>query len=765
MQSSGITKQKTDFVLIDGNCHTVVQSHNKRNFDYCLHNQTEMFIFASKTDISMNSKITVAALMATTLTIGGCKTQESNMTTAGEAGHTNALLEKSKNIHGIESFDKLTVDDYREAILEGVGEQKKNVETIAGNKAKPTFQNTIAALDRSGEALNRASATFWPLSSSNSTPEFRALDKELSPILSAHSDDIYMNDKLFERVKAVYDEADSTTLSKEEMKVTENIYKRFERNGANLSDEDKEKLRQLNLEISDLQVQFSQNLLHETNNTFVTVDKLEDLQGLPQSDIDRAAAMAAAQGQAGKWMFNMQRASCNPVLQYCSNRELRRKIYQAYCNRGNQGNDYDSKEICAKLVKLRLERAKLMGFKNCASQILDTRMAKTPEAVYALLDQVWTPAVAKANEELEDIRTEMKKDGLDCEPEGWDYRYYLERARKAKFNFDESKLSEYLEINNVLKGVFYVANKLYGVSFKEITDKAPAYEPTAQAWEVYDADSTLLAIFYSDYMPRDGKRAGAWCTSFRGQRYDGGNRVEPVVVNVCSMTPPSADKPALQTIDNVETMFHEFGHALHSFMRDVHYSSVANVERDFVELPSQINEHWAFEPQVLDVYAKHYVTGEKLPQELLDKYIAASKYGQGFATVEYLAASYSDMDLHVLTEVPDDLDVMKFEEEKLRQRGIPRQIQPRYRITNFSHTMGGGYTAGYYSYLWAEVLDADGFEAFKETGDIFNQEVASRFRKYVLTPGGIDDGMTMYRNFRGAEPKIDALLKNRGLAE
>lgn len=715
----------------------------------------------------MDKKLIITAAVATTLTITGCKSPEmaENTTIINETGQGNALLAKSTNKHGIESFDKLTVDNYREAITDGVEKHKQEIKAIAENKEKPTFKNTIAALDRSGMELDRAQGTFGPLSSSNSTAEFRELDKELSPLLSSHSDDITMNEKLFQRVKHVYLNADSANLTHEELKVIEKTYKQFERSGANLSDEDKEKLRKLNLEISELQLQFNQNLLHETNNTFVTVDKIEDLNGLPQSDIDRAAAMAKAQGQEGKWMFNMQRASCNPVLQYCTNRELRRRVYEAYCNRGNQGNEYDSKEICAKLVKLRLERAQLMGFNNCASQILDSRMAKTPEAVYHLLDQIWTPAVAKANEELADIREEMKKDGLDCEPEGWDYRFYSERARKAKYNFDESKFSEYLEINNVLKGVFYVANKLYGVTFKEITNEIPAYEPTAQAWEVYDNDSTLLAIFYSDYMPRDGKRAGAWCTSFRGQRYEGDKRIEPVVVNVCSMTPPSADLPALQSIDNVNTMFHEFGHALHSFMRDVHYTTVGRVERDFVELPSQINEHWAFEPEVLDIYAKHYKTGEALPKELLDKYIAASKYGQGFATVEYLAASYTDMDLHVLTEVPADLDVMKFEEQKLKERGIPRQIQPRYRITNFSHTMGGGYTAGYYSYIWAEVLDADGFEAFKETGDIFNKDVADRFRKYILTPGGIDDGMTMYRNFRGAEPKIDALLKNRGLKD
>lgn len=704
-------------------------------------------------------------LAASALVLAGCKSQESvdAPIVMEQSNNSNALLAKSKNKHAIESFDKITINDYREAFIDGMARQAARIKAIAESTEAPTFQNTIAALDKSGDELERAESTFYPISSSNSTQEIRDFSKEMSPLLSKHEDDIFMNQQLFQRVKKVYDEADSTKLTHEEMKTLEKIYKQFERNGANLSEADKQKLSELNQEISSLQIQFSQNLLHETSNTYVTVDNLSDLEGLPASDIERAEKMSVDQGQPGKWMFNMQRASCNPVLQYCKNRELRKKVYEAYCNRGNQNNEWDNKAISAKLVKLRLERAKLMGFKNCASQILDTRMAKTPEAVYNLLDQIWTPAVKKANEELADIREEMKKDGLTCEPEGWDYRFYSERARLAKYNFDESKLSEYLEINNVLKGVFYTANKLYGVTFKEVTPELPAYEKTAQAWEVYDKDSTLLAIFYSDYYPRDGKGAGAWCTSFRDQRYEDGKRVEPVVVNVCSMTPASADRPALQSVDNVTTMFHEFGHALHAFMKNVHYNSIGNVERDFVELPSQINEHWAFEPEVLAVYAKHYKTGESLPQELLDKYNAASKYGQGFATVEYLAASLVDMDMHVLTEVPEDFDVMKFEEKKLAGRGIPRQIQPRYRVTNFSHTMGGGYTAGYYSYIWAEVLDADGFEAFKETGDIFNQEVAEKFRKYVLTPGGIDDGMTMYRNFRGADPKIDALLKNRGL--
>ncbi|MBQ4126486.1 MAG: M3 family metallopeptidase [Alistipes sp.] len=677
----------------------------------------------------------------------------------------NPLFNEFTAPFGIAPFAEITIENYREGLLKGMEEQKAEIEAIATNSAAPTFENTIVALDQSGELLRKVRGTFGPLSSSNSTDEMRALEKELSPMFSAHSDDMYMNEKLFARVKSVYDAQQSLNLNPEQKKVLENIYKRFVKSGAELNDEQKAKLRELNKEISMLQLTFSQNLLHETNNTFVTVDKVEELKGLPQNNIDAAAKMAEKNGKSGKYMFNMQRPSCNPVLQYCENRELRRQVYNAYYNRGNQNNEYDNKAISAKLVTLRLEKAKLMGYNNYAELALEDRMAKTPEAVYNLLDQVWGPAVEKAKQELNDIRAEIRKEGENFEPEGWDYMYYLDKAKKAKYAVDEQEIRSYMEIGNVMQGIFHVAGKLYGVTFKEITDQVPSYEPTAKAYEVIDKDGKTLAIFYSDNFPRESKRAGAWCTSFRGQSYEGDERVIPIVVNCCNMTAAAGDGPALQSIDNVETLFHEFGHALHSFMRNVRYNGAGGVERDFVELPSQINEHWAFEPEVLAVYAKHYKTGEVIPMELVNKIVESSKYGQGFATVEYLAASLSDMDLHVLTEIPSNLNVMDFEQQKLAERGIPKQILPRYRMTNFSHTMGGGYTAGYYSYMWAEVLDADAFEAFAETGDIFNQEVAAKFRKHVLTPGGIDDGMTMYTAFRGREPKIDALLRNRGFKE
>ena len=689
-----------------------------------------------------------------TLLLAGCTSEKTT---------TNPFFaEQYGTEYEIPPFSEITTEHIREALLKGYEEQKQEIIAIADNAEEPTLENTILALDNAGELLTKVSSVFGPLSSSNSTQEFRDLEKEIAPLSSEMSTLIYMNDKLFQRVKKLYDGQASMNYTKEQAKLIEKYYTRFVRNGALLNEADKQKLAELNKEISMAQLEFEQNLLHETNNTFVIVDKLEDLDGLPQENITRAAEMAKKNGQEGKWMFNMQRASCNPVLQFCNNRELRKKVYDAYYNRGNQGNEWDNNAVSVKIVKLRLEKAKLMGYNDYASFALDDRMAKTNENVYNLLDQIWEPAVKKANEELADIRAEIKKEGNNFEPEGWDYMYYMEKAKKAKFAIDDNEVRPYLEVYNVQQGIFYVANKLYGLTFTERTD-LPKYQEDTKTFEVRDKDGSLIALFYSDYFPRDGKGAGAWCTSFRGSYYKDGKRVIPIVVNCASLTPPSGDTPALQNITNITTEFHEFGHALHSFMRNVQYRGTGGVERDFVEVPSQINEHWALEPEILNVYAKHYQTGEVIPMELVKKIQDSEKYGQGFATVELVAASLVDMDLHTLTEIPANFNVMDFEQQKLKERGIPRQIFPRYRVTNFSHTMGGGYTAGYYSYLWAEVYECDAFQAYKEAGNVLDSSIAQRFRDYILAPGGIDDGMTMYRNFRGRDPKIDGLLENRGL--
>ena len=663
---------------------------------------------------------------------------------------------------GVPPFDKIEVAHYKPAFEKGMEEQKKEIDAIVNNPEEPTFENTIVALDRSGELLTKVMYAFSGQSSVNTTDEIQALEQELYPVLSAHSDDISLNPALFTRVKVVYEKQASMNLNKEQKKLLEETYKGFVRGGANLDADKQARLRELNEKISVLELTFGQNVLKETNAFKLVVDNKEDLAGLPESLIAAAAETAAADSMEGKWIFTLHNPSVMPFLQYADNRALREKIFKAYINRGNNSNGNDNKNVVKELVAARLDKAKLLGYEDFAAFVLDENMAKNEKNVYNLLDQIWTPALKKAKEELADINAEIKKEGGDFEAEGWDWRYYADKARQAKFNMDENEVRPYLELNHVREGAFYVANKLYGITFTEIKD-IPKPDPDAFAFECKDKDGSSLGVLYMDFYTRPGKGGGAWCGGYRDQSYKDGKKVLPVVTTVFNFSKPAAGQPALLSADEAETVFHEFGHALHGLFADVHYTGVAGVPRDFVELPSQVMEHWVFEPEVLKVYAKHYQTGEVIPQELVDKIVKSSKYGQGFATVEYLAASLLDMDYHTLKEQLPGMDIEAFEAEAMNKRGLIRQIPPRYRTTYFGHTMEGGYTAGYYSYIWAEVLDADAFEAYKETGDIFNLEVASKFRKYVLTPGGIDDAMDMYKNFRGKEPGIEPLLKNRGL--
>ena len=663
---------------------------------------------------------------------------------------------------GVPPFDKIEVAHYKPAFEKGMEEQKKEIDAIVNNPEEPTFENTIVALDRSGELLTKVMYAFSGQSSVNTTDEIQALEQELYPVLSAHSDDISLNPALFTRVKVGYDKQASRNLNKEQKKLLEETYKGFVRGGANLDADKQARLRELNEKISVLELTFGQNVLKETNAFKLVVDNKEDLAGLPESLIAAAAETAAADSMEGKWIFTLHNPSVMPFLQYADNRALREKIFKAYINRGNNSNGNDNKNVVKELVAARLEKAKLLGYEDFAAFVLEENMAKNEKNVYNLLDQIWTPALKKAKEELADINAEIKKEGGDFEAEGWDWRYYADKARQAKFNMDENEVRPYLELNHVREGAFYVANKLYGITFTEIKD-IPKPDPDAFAFECKDKDGSSLGVLYMDFYTRPGKGGGAWCGGYRDQSYKDGKKVLPVVTTVFNFSKPAAGQPALLSADEAETVFHEFGHALHGLFADVHYTGVAGVPRDFVELPSQVMEHWVFEPEVLKVYAKHYQTGEVIPQELVDKIVKSSKYGQGFATVEYLAASLLDMDYHTLKEQLPGMDIEAFEAEAMNKRGLIRQIPPRYRTTYFGHTMEGGYTAGYYSYIWAEVLDADAFEAYKETGDIFNLEVASKFRKYVLTPGGIDDAMDMYKNFRGKEPGIEPLLKNRGL--
>ena len=696
-------------------------------------------------------KIIMAACAATMLM--GCANQEVE---------TNPFLSEYDTPFGVPPFEQIKPEHYKPAFEQGMKEQIAEIEAIVNNPEAPTFENTIVALDQSGQLLNKVSYVFFGQTNANTNDSLQALSREMSPLLSKHGDDITMNAGLFARVKAVRESADTANLDKEQMKLLDETYKDFVRNGANLDAEKQEQLRKLNTEISSLQVQFGQNMLAETNAFRLVVDKKEDLAGLPANLIASAAETAKADSMEGKWVFTLHNPSIMPFLQYAENRELREKILMGYLNRGNNGNENDNKEVIRKLLKARVEKAKLMGFNNYAELALETRMAKTPAAVYNLLDQVWQPALKKAKEELADIQAEIRKEGKNFTAEAWDWRFYADRAKQAKYAFDENEIRPYLKLENVRDGMFLLANKLYGISFTPI-ENIPLPHPDAEAFECKDTSGVHLGVLYLDYFPRASKRGGAWCGRYRSQTYENGERKAPVVTIVCNFTKPTEGQPALLTADEASTMFHEFGHAVHSLFGDVHYYGIAGVPRDFVELPSQLNEHWVFEPEMLKLYAKHYETGEVMPEELVKKLEASGKYGQGFATTEYLAASYLDMHFHVLTDIADDMNVMDFEQQTLGKRNLLKQIPSRYRTTYFNHTMGGGYTAGYYSYLWAEVLDCDAYEAYKETGDIFNKEVAAKYRKYILTPGGIDDAMQMYINFRGKEPGIDPLLKKRGL--
>ncbi len=675
----------------------------------------------------------------------------------------NPLLQTWDTPFGIPPFEKVKNEHYMPAYLYAIKIHSKEIAAIVNNKDSATFENTIVALDNSGDLLENVSTVFGSNSGVNSNDTIIAIAQELSPILSKHNDEISLNPKLFQRVKSLYDKKDALGLNAEQIRLLEETYKDFVRSGALLDDTKKEELKKLNEQISALQLKFGQNLLKETNNFKLVIDNKEDLAGLSEDMIAMGAKRADKDSLTGKWVFGLDNPSIMPFLQQSSKKELRKKILDAYLNRCNNNNEFDNKDIVKQLVELRLQKAKLMGYENFAQFQLENRMAKTPEAVYDLLNQIWTPALAAAKQEVADMEAVIKASGDTVKLAAEDWRYYFEKAKSKKFNLDESQLTPYFKLENVREGIFYVANKLYGITFTKL-DSVPLPNPEAVAFECKEADGTHLGVLFFDMFSRPGqKRGGAWCGGYRSQKYVDGKRVAPLVTIVGNFTRPVGDKPALLSIDETETMFHEFGHALASLLKNVTYSGLGGYTRDFVELPSQIMEHWAFEPEVLKVYAKHYETGEVIPQALVDKMVKAGNYGQGFATTEYLAASLLDMDYHILKEVPADFHVIKFEEKVLSERGLISQIPPRYRTTYFQHTFTGGYTAGYYSYIWAEVLDADAFQAFKEKGDIFDQETAKKFRYEILARANQDDAMNLYINFRGQKPGIGALLSNRGL--
>ena len=679
------------------------------------------------------------------------------------SAQNNPFFSEFKTPYQVPDFQNIKLDHYLPAYQEAIKQHDAEIVAIANNKARPTYENTIVALDNSGEMLGRVSSVFGNILGTDGDKAMRDLAKQITPLTSKHYDDVNFNEKLFARIKEVYNNKSITKkLTTEQKMLLDKTYKGFVRSGAGLPADKIERLRQINGELSMLSLKFGDNNLAETNNFRLILENKNDLAGLPQSVVNAAAVEAKKAGQEGKWIFTLQKPSMIPFLQYSQKRELRERLYNGYLNRGNNYNENDNKGVIKQILSLSKERSNILGFETTADYILDDRMAKNASNVYKLLDQVLTPALKVAKKELADMQELAKSEGMNEPLQSWDWWYYAEKVRKAKYDLDEEQLRPYFKLENVREGIFYVANKLYGLEFKKINNIPVPNKELTDAFEVTEKGKHI-GILYMDYHPRATKRVGAWCTSFRRQSNVDGKFVTPVVSIVTNFSAPTAETPALLNADEVETFFHEFGHALHNLLSNVHYKGIAatQVPRDFVELPSQINEHWAFQPEVLKVYAKHYKTGEVIPTELVEKLEKSGKFNQGFATVEYAAAAHLDLDYYTQKDF-SELDINSFEKKSLNSMGIIPQIAPRYRTTYFSHIWGGGYSAGYYSYMWAEVLDADAFDAFAQKG-IFDPATAKSFRDNVLSKGGSDDAMIMYKRFRGAEPSIQPLLKNRGL--
>jgi peptidyl-dipeptidase Dcp len=676
---------------------------------------------------------------------------------------TNPFFTEYNTPFNVPPFDKIDTSDYMPAFIQGMKEQNAEIEALVNNPKPPDFANTIDAIDKSGKLLTKVSKVFYNLNEANTNEQLQSIARDLDPLISKHNDDIFLNEKLFARIKNVYDRRKEMNLNDQQIRVVEKYYRDFERRGANLPKDKQEELRKVNAELSMLALTFGENLLAETNTNFkMVLDNKNDLDGLPQSVIDAAAETARDEGMTGKWVFTLAKPSMIPFLQYSKNRSLREKIYRGYFMRGNNGNKNDNKLIVAKIAKLRVTQANLLGYKNYASYVIEENMAKTPENVNEFLMKLWKAALPVAKKEAEEMQQIIDREGGKFKLQSWDWWYYAEKIHKEKYNLDESELKPYFSLSNVRDGMFHVANKLYGITFTKRSD-LPVYQKDVETFEVQEADGRPLGILYLDYFPRDGKRGGAWCTDFRSNGWENGKKIDPVVSMVCNVTKPTADLPSLLTWDEVTTLFHEFGHSLHGLFTQGKYNRTAgNVPQDYVELPSQVMENWASEPEVLRFYAKHYKTGSTIPEDLISKIQQSGLFNQGFETVEYLAAALLDMNYYTLTK-PEELNVLEFENGVISRLELIPEILPRYRSTYFAHIFDGGYAAGYYVYIWAAVLDADAFDAFKQSGDIYNKTLAEKFRKYCLAESGDDEGMKQYEKFRGKEPSIEPLLKRRGL--
>ena len=675
-------------------------------------------------------RITALLTLFLAMTFISCKSGK----TVGE----NPFFAEWETPYGVPPFDKIEPEHFLPAIERGMSLHEAEIDAITSNNDAPTFENVILAYDASGKMLSQVELIFGMLCAAENTSEMQALEEQIMPRMAAHADKIRLNGKLFERIKAVYDR----------------------RAALGLDAERKARLKAINEELSLTAVKFGQNLLAENNNYALELAS-SDLDGIPATARDLAREKAEAMGRKGKYVFTLHKPSLIPFLTYSSKRELREQIYKAYLNRCNNGDEYDNKQLINDFIRLRTEKAHLLGYPSYAAYVVDDEMAGTTDAVYGLLEEIWTPALESAKGELAEMEELFRKDFPEGEFASWDWWYYAEKVRKQKYALDEEMLRPYFSLENVQGGIFFLANRLYGITFRPIV--VPLYHPEAVAYEVLDVDQSHLGVLYFDYFPRDGKSQGAWCGNYVEQTYEDGKRVAPVVSVVCNFTRPAGGNPALLTLDETETLFHEFGHALHFLFHDVKYRGLAEVEGDFVELPSQLMENWAFDPEVLKQYAVHYRSNEVIPKYLVDKLRRSELFNQGFMATELIAASLSDMDIHSITEY-EPFDPMAFERKALTEkRGLIPQIEPRYRYPYFSHIFDGGYSAGYYFYTWAEVLDKDAFEAFRESGDLFNKKIAGDFRRKILARGGSEDGMTMYRDFRGKDPDKRAMLRGRGL--
>ena len=709
----------------------------------------------------------IIGLSSCILFMGGCtvptpKTITVESTTVST--EQNPFYTESSLYMKYPEFDKIKNKHYTPAFEKGMADHMAEMETIANHNVNPTFNNTIMAMETSGALLDRVSTVFFSLTSANTNDEMEKIRSEMAPKLSAHSDQILLNGKLFHRVKTIYEQRDQLGLDKESKRLVEKYYTDFIRSGANLSSEEKESLKKINGEMAVLQTTFSQNVLKEVNALAVVVDSKDELDGLSDAAIEAAANEAKSRELDGKYVLTLRNTSGQPPMASLTNRALRERIHKTSLSRGSRGGDFDNRDILANVIKLRAERAQLMGYDNHAAYSLENQTAQTPKAVNERLSSLAPKAVANANKEATDLQKMIDAEEGSFKLASWDWDFYTEKVRADRYNFDASQLKPYFEMDNVLQnGVFYAATQLFGITFKERFD-LPVYQEDIRIFEVFDEDGSVLALFIFDGYARSSKRGGAWMNAYVGQSKLKGNK--PVIANHLNVVKPPKGEPTLMSFDEVITTFHEFGHALHGMFSDVNYPYFAgtSVPRDFVEYPSQVNEMWAIWPEVLKNYAVHHETGKPMPKELLDKVLATQKFNQGFATTEYLSASLLDQALHQLSpdQVPTGEEIITFEADALKTAGVAMDvIPPRYRSTYFSHIIGG-YSAGYYSYIWSEVLDADTVEWFKENGGL-KRENGDHFRKTLLSRGGSKDALKIFKDFRGAEPNIQPLLDRRGL--